>query len=97
MICNKKNVLTSLGKSVLISLGLMSAASATDPTIRKKVFWLGMTALINSNKEMDDIAKKVESLYESNLLIQLLLIQFCLWKKFKIKQENKKVDFLTCY
>ena len=35
-----------------------AAASATDAAIQKKIFGSGMTTLIISNKEMDDIIKK---------------------------------------
>ena len=53
-----KNVPKLLPKSVLISLGL----TATDAAIQKNVFGPGMTTLINSNKEMDDIMKMIKSL-----------------------------------
>ena len=53
-----KNVLKLLPKSVLISLGL----TATDAAIQKNVFGPGMTTLINSKKEMDDIMKMIKSL-----------------------------------
>ena len=43
------------------------------------------------NEEIDNILKIVKSLEESSLLIQVLA------KQFKIKQNNKKVDFLECY
>ena len=54
-----KNVLKPLTKSVLIPLGLTATASATDATIRKKVFGSGTrpsdlakrTTLIMSNEE----------------------------------------------
>ena len=51
------NVLKPLAKSVLIPLGLTAAASATDPTIHKKMFGSGFTTLIISNEEMEDIMK----------------------------------------
>ena len=51
------NVLKPLAKSVLISLGLTTAASATDAAIHKKIFGLGMTTPIISNKEMNDIKR----------------------------------------
>ena len=38
-----KNVQKTLGKSVLIPLGLTAAASATDAAIQKKPFGSGMT------------------------------------------------------
>ena len=64
-----KNVLKPLAKSVLIPLGLTAAASATDTALQKKVIGSGMTILIISNKEMDDIMKISKSLVESSLLI----------------------------
>ena len=50
-------------------LGLTAAVSATDPVIHKKMVGLGMTRLIISNAEMNDIIKIVKSLEESGLLI----------------------------
>ena len=44
-----KSVMTPLGKSVLIPLGLIAAASATDAAIQKKIYGSGTTALIISN------------------------------------------------
>ena len=58
------NVLKPLAKSVLIPLGLTAAASATDAGIHKKMFESGMTTLIISNEEMNDIMKIVKSLEE---------------------------------
>ena len=40
-----KNVFTPLAKSVLVPLGLTTAASATDVAIERKFFGLGTTAL----------------------------------------------------
>ena len=57
-----KNVLTQFVKSILTLLGLPTAASATNAAVQKKNFGSGMTALIISNKEMDDIIKIVTSL-----------------------------------
>ena len=37
----------------------LTAASATDAAIRKKMFGSGNTTLIISNEEMSDIMKKV--------------------------------------
>ena len=39
-------VLTPLGKSVLVSLGLTTAASATYTAIKKKNFGSGVSALV---------------------------------------------------
>ena len=65
-----KNVLKSLAKSVLIPLGLTVVASATDADIQNNVFGSGMTTLIISKKEMDDIMKTVKSLKEFVLLMK---------------------------
>ena len=60
-----KNVLKPLAERVLIPLGSTASASATDAAIQK-----GMTTLIISNEEMDDITKIVKSLKDSGLLIK---------------------------
>ena len=65
-----RNVLKPLAKSVLMPLGLTTAASATDAVIRKKVFESGMTILIILNEEMDDILKIINYLEVSSLLIK---------------------------
>ena len=44
--------------------------SATDASIQKKNFGSGMTALIISNKEIEDIMEMVKSVEESGLLIK---------------------------
>ena len=60
-----KNVLKPLAKSVLIPLGLTTAAAEIDAAIHKKMFESRTTTLIISNEEMNDIMKIVESLQES--------------------------------
>ena len=65
-----KNILTPLTKTVLVPLGSTAVASATDAAIEKKNFASDMTALIISNKELDDIMKIVKSLEGSGLLIR---------------------------
>ena len=65
-----KVVLTSLAKSVLISLGLSAGMSATDAAIQKKTYGSGTTALVISNEKMEDIIKIVKSLDHSRLLIK---------------------------
>ena len=52
-----ESILKISAKRVLIPLGLTAAATATDAAIQKKVFGSGMTTLILSNEEMDDIMK----------------------------------------
>ena len=54
-----KNVLKPLAKSVLTSLGLAAATSATDADVLKKMFVSDMTPLMLSNDEMNDIMKIV--------------------------------------
>ena len=53
------NILKPLAKYVLIPLGLTAAASATDSANHREVFGSGVTTLIISNKEMNDIMKIV--------------------------------------
>ena len=66
-----KSVSTPLAKSVLIPLGLTTAASAADAGIHKKILGSGNnTTLIISNKDMDDLIKIVKSLEESGLLLK---------------------------
>ena len=78
-----KNVLTSLAKNVLLPLGVTAATSATDLSIQKKIYRYGLTTLIFSNEEINDIMKIVKSLEESSLLIKGVI--------------DKKMDFLACY
>ena len=68
--CLIGNVLKPLAKSVLIPLGLTTAASATDAAIHKKMFGSGTTILTISNEEIHDIMKIVKSLVDSGLLIK---------------------------
>ena len=52
-----RNVLKPLAKEVLIPLGLTAAVSSTDAAIHNNMFGSGMTTLIISNEEMNDIMK----------------------------------------
>ena len=61
-----KSVLTSLAKNVLLALGVTATASAPDP-IQKKIYGSGMTTLIISKEEMNDI---LEILQESGLPVK---------------------------
>ena len=65
-----KNVLTPLAKIVLILLGFTAAASITDAATQKKIYGSGITSLITSNEEMEDIMKIVKSIEKSGLLIK---------------------------
>ena len=60
-----KNVLTPSAKRVLIPLELTAAAAATDAAIQSKIYGSGATALIISNREMEDLMKIVKLLEES--------------------------------
>ena len=62
------NVLKPLAKSILVPLGLTTAA--IDAAIRKKIFGSGNTTLIISNEKLNDIMKIVTSLEKSGLLIK---------------------------
>ena len=64
------NVLKTLVKSVLVPLGLKAAASATDTTIRKKMFGSDTKTLVFSNEDLNDMMKIVKSLEESVFLIK---------------------------
>ena len=70
-----KNILTTYDKNVLITLGLMAAASATDAAIQKNVIGSETTAPIIWNEKMNDIIKIVKSLEESSSLIKVLVKQ----------------------
>ena len=66
-----KSVITPLAKSVLIPLGLTAAASAADAGIHKKILGSGShTALIISNKDIEDLIKIAKSLEDSGLLLK---------------------------
>ena len=65
-----KNVIKPLAKSVLIPLGLTAATSAADAGIHKKILGSGITTLIISNDEIEDIIKIVKSLEDSGLLLK---------------------------
>ena len=64
-----KNVLIPLAKIFVIPVGL-TATSKTDLAIQKKIFGSGITALIISKEEMEDIIKIVKSFEESVLLVK---------------------------
>ena len=81
-----RNVFTPLAKSVLVPLELTAVASAKHAAVRKKIY---RSLTIISNEEMDDIMKIVKSLEESGLLIKGLV------KQLKMKQKNKKLNFLA--
>ena len=64
-----ENVFKPLAECVLILLGLTAAASATDAAIHKKMLESGLTTLIISKEQMEDIKKIVK---DSGLLTKSL-------------------------
>ena len=85
------NLLKHLAKNLLIPLGLTVAASATDAAIHKKMFGSGVTILIISTEETNDIMKIVKSLEESSLLIKGVS------ETIENNRKEKKEDFPECY
>ena len=59
-----------LAKHVLAPLGISTAMSAIDGSIKKKMLGSGTTTLIILNDEMDDILKIVKSLENFNVLLK---------------------------
>lgn len=84
-----KNVVKLLAKRILMTLGLIVAASEADEGIYIKL--LGTITLIISKEEMEDIMKSVKFLEEPDLLIKKSV------KQLKMKQSNKKANFPQCY
>ena len=56
-----KNVLAWLAKCVLVPLGLTTAASTTDVAIWMRIHGSGITTLVFSNENLNDIMKIVKS------------------------------------
>ena len=63
-------VAIQLAKNVLAPLGITAVASAIDAGIQNKIHGFGITTLIISNKEMNDIIKIVQPLEDSNILLK---------------------------
>ena len=83
------NVLKPLAKTVLIPLGLVTTASATDAAIHKKMFRSGNRTLISWNEEMNDFMKIVKSLRKSGLLMKDVS------EKIKNESKEQKGGFLS--
>ena len=64
-----KNVLTPLARGVLVPLGLTTSTSTTDAAIQNN-YGSGITAVIISNEEMNNILKIAKYLEESGLSIK---------------------------
>ena len=65
-----KNVIKLLAKRILMTLGLIVAASEADEGIHIKLLGSGTITLIIPKEEMEDIMKIVKSLEEFDLLIK---------------------------
>ena len=65
-----KNVIKLLAKRILMTLGLIVAASEADEGIHIKLLGSGTITLIIPKEEMEDIMKIVKSLEEFELLIK---------------------------
>ena len=63
-------VAITLAKNILAPLEITTAAWAIDAGIQKKMHCSGTTALMISNKKMNDIMKMVQSLEDSNILLK---------------------------
>ena len=85
-----KSILIPLAKSVLLPLGLTTLVSTKESVVQKKISRSSMKASIISSEEMEYIMKFVKSLEKLGLLIEGFS------KTIKMKQKNKKVDFLVC-
>ena len=83
-----KNFPTPFAKSILIPLGLSTEMSAADAAIQKN-HASGITALLVSNEEKEDIMKIVKSLEESGLLIKVIS------ETIKNEAKEQKGGFLS--
>ena len=84
-----RSILTPLAKSVLLPVGLTTLVSTKESVAQTKISRSSMKALIISSEEMEYIMKFVKSLKKLGLLIEGVN------KTIKMKQKNKKVDFLV--
>ena len=76
-------------KSILIILGLTTGESAARCNYTEKMFGSGLSTLIISSEEMNDIMKIVKSLEEPGLLIKGVS------KTIKNKIKEQKEGFLS--
>ena len=77
-----KSVIKPLGL-----LGLTAASSAIDAGVQKKIYGSGITTLVISNEEKNDILKKVQALEYSNILLKGVT------KTIKNETKDQKEDF----
>ena len=82
-------VAVPLAKTIFSPLGFTAAPSAIDAGVQKKLYGSGATALIISNKEMNDIMKIVQALEDSNILLKGVT------KTIKNETKEQKGGFLS--
>ena len=75
-----------LAKNVLAPLGLTTAMSAVDGSIKKKIHGSGIKLIIEE-EDMNDIMKITEALENSGILLKEIS------KTIKMKLKNKEEDF----
>ena len=78
-----------LAKNILALLGIITAVSAIDADIQKKIHGSGTTTLIISSEEMNGILKIVQALEDSNILLEGTT------KTIKNKTKEQKGGFLS--
>ena len=65
-----KKPAVSIEKNILAPLELSAAMSATDAAIQKKMYGSGITTLIISNDDLNDLIKIVTALEEHDILLK---------------------------
>ena len=83
------NAIKPLVKSILVLLGLTTAASAADAGMHKKILGSGTATLIISNDEMEGIIKIVKCFEDSGLLLKGVS------EMIQNEAKEQKVGFLS--
>ena len=79
-------------KDILVPLVVTTATSTIDAGIQKKIHGSGMTTLIISIGEMNDMMKIIKALEDSCILLKVIT------KTIENEtKEQKVVDFYECY
>ena len=79
----------SIGKNILAPLGLSAAMLATDAAFQKKMYGSGITTLIISNDDLDDLIKIVTASEERDILLKGTS------KTIKNETKDQKGGFLS--
>ena len=83
-----KNALVPSAKRIFITLRLLARMSAADAAIQKKNHGSGITALLISNEEIEDLMKTIKSLEKSGFLVRGIS------DRIKNKAKEQKGGFL---